>query len=241
MVTRIQNGFRPEHHALLFAWMVRETLAQVGEEDASPVLHAAVRRYGEQRGHRMALRAQANGHDLSMLSWLAYPEWQAGKGEMVTDIVRKRPNVRISIPLCPWYTVWREQGLLSCGTYYCEEIDKSVVRGFNPELSIEVNEIKPHGAHACDMVFRGVDLTPFVMLKYVLRKFIAARKDSVMPWEYHTGHVYKTIAEEITHAFGARGEAACNAALEIFSQRYGQDSARTVRSYLKTDFDRLPA
>lgn len=236
-----QTEFMAKHHALLFAWLAKDITSLVGEEQASPVLHRAVRRYGEQRGHRMALRAQANGHDLSMLSWLAYPEWKAGKGETVMKIVQKRPAVRINMPLCPWYTTWKNEDLLAHGTCYCEEIDASVVRGFNPELRIDVNEIKPHGADACDMVFHGADLSPRNLITFLVRKFIAIRNHSIMPWEYHIGHVYKTIGEELISAFGDQGRKACETALETFAQRFGDLAATRIRNWWNTDFNVLPA
>lgn len=240
-ISQIRDGFRAEHHAMLFAWIAKETISQVGRNEASPVLHKAVRRYGEQRGRRMALRAQANGHDLSMLTWLAYPEWKPVKNEMVMKLVQRRPDVRIHIPLCPWYTNWKDNGLLEYGTFYCEEIDKAVVRGFNTDLLIDVNSIKPHGHGVCDMVFHDVDLTPLAMFKFLTRKFIAARKNSIMPWEYHIGHLYKTIGEELMYAFGEKGRIACLNAINIFSKKYGQDATQVVRRYWDTDFDQLAA
>ena len=57
----VDVSFTAEHHALLFAWVAREAVALGGEQAAVPALRAAVRRYGEERGHRMALRAQQDG------------------------------------------------------------------------------------------------------------------------------------------------------------------------------------
>ena len=48
------------HHALLFAWLTKAIIRRVGHEKAEPVVRQAVQRYGEQRGRRMAFRAQAN-------------------------------------------------------------------------------------------------------------------------------------------------------------------------------------
>lgn len=87
----IREQFTARHHALLFAWMAREVVVRVGETTAAPVLRAAVRSYGEQRGHRMALRAQQDGQPLSMAVYLSYREWQAGAGEMQQTGV------------CPWH------------------------------------------------------------------------------------------------------------------------------------------
>ncbi|RIE05846.1 hypothetical protein SMC7_05445 [Candidatus Cryosericum terrychapinii] len=76
------EAFAAEHRAVLFAWVAREAIARMGEEVAVPVIRASVRPYGEQRGHRMALRAQQDGQPLSMASYLSYREWEVPAGEM---------------------------------------------------------------------------------------------------------------------------------------------------------------
>jgi len=235
-----RKSFTAEHHALLFAWLVKELINRVGEDRASPVIRRAVREYGEQRGRRMALRATENGHDLSMLNYLVYVEWKAGKGEMVTNIVEKKPRVRAKIPRCCWHTAWKEHDLMRYGRYYCLDVDVSLVRGFNPDLKLDVNEIKPDGISECDFVFHGLALGPVEMIRFLYRKLIKPGKSVLMPWDYHTGHVYKTIGDAFTGEFEEKGRMAVEAAMGIFTDRYGKDAAEVVRRYRDADFNRLP-
>jgi hypothetical protein len=72
--TKIREAFTTQRHALLFAWVALEAVVRAGGEMAAPVMRAAIRRHGEQRGHRMALRAQQDGQPLSIASYLSYRE-----------------------------------------------------------------------------------------------------------------------------------------------------------------------
>jgi len=54
--------FTAQHHALLFTCMSKSVIMQAGEKDGAQIIRNAVRKYGEQRGLRMALRAKKNGH-----------------------------------------------------------------------------------------------------------------------------------------------------------------------------------
>ena len=71
--------FTETDHAMLFGWMARAVIQRVGEEKGEVVVRQAVRRYGEQRGRRMALRAEANGHPRSMTNYIVYGEWAASE------------------------------------------------------------------------------------------------------------------------------------------------------------------
>jgi hypothetical protein len=175
-----------------------------------------------------------------MLSYLAYSEWKAGKNEMVMNIVKKQPHLKVRIPVCPWYTAWSDHGLRQYGSYYCEIIDKALLRGFNPEIALDLIAIKPSGSKECDMVFREARLTIFNMMKLVFRKQIAPGKRALMPWEYHVGHLYKTFGEAISRSFGERGKEACDRALATFAREFGEKAALIVKSHEKIDFTMLP-
>lgn len=238
--TAIRKQFSAEGHALLFAWMVKEIIDRVGESKAAPVIGEAVRRYGMQRGARMAMRARANGQSIDMLDYLAYGEWKAGRDEMKMTIIEKKTRMRVKIPRCPWHTAWRENDLMRYGRYYCLHIDRAVLQGFNPALRLEVNEIKPEGAQECDMVFHDISLTPPQMLRFMVRKLIKPGKSALMPWDYHTGHIYKTIGDTFIESFKEKGREAGDAALAKFSARYGGEAARVLEGFADCDFNKLP-
>jgi len=50
------NKFTAQHHALLFTSISKQVINQLGKKKGKQLLRKAVRRYGQQRGQRMALR-----------------------------------------------------------------------------------------------------------------------------------------------------------------------------------------
>ncbi len=83
MAQQAEPRLTATHHAPLFAWAARELCRAAGDRGEG-IVRRAVRRYGEQRGRRMALRAQADGHPLDMVHYMAYGEWRAEQGEMAS-------------------------------------------------------------------------------------------------------------------------------------------------------------
>ncbi len=90
------------------------------------------------------------------------------------------------------------------------------------------------------MVFHDISLTPAQMLRFVYRKLIKPGKSALMPWDYHTGHLYKTIGDAFIEAFKEKGREARDAALAKFGARYGREAARALEGYANCDFNMLP-
>jgi len=237
----VRKGFKAENQALLFAWIARATIDKVGKAKAEPVLKKAVIRYGEQRGKRMAMRATANSHVLDMLGYLSYGEWKAGKGEMQMLIIKEPPDLRVKAPKCSWHTAWSQAGLNEFGKYYCQSIDVAVLNGFNPTLRLEVTDIKPEGKPECVMLFHNARLGPAEMLALMGRKMFKPGRRALMPWDYHAGHIYKTMKEVLEEELGAVAEEIITAAMTEFSGRYGREAAEIVRQFENVDFNVLPA
>jgi hypothetical protein len=126
------------------------------------------------------------------------------------------------------------------GRFFCMEIDKAVVQGFSEDLVLEVNGTLSNGAEYCDMTFREADFTPMKMAGVAWKKVVRPGRAAVMPWEYHVGHLYKTLAEVITEELGEQASDVMAAALEDFNGRYGEAATETVLAYQDTDFDQLP-
>ena len=106
-----QDGFTEINHALLFAWITQAVVERVGEQSGEAIICKAIRQYGEQRGRRMALRAQADKRALSMINYIGYGEYKI-TGEIKLKIIERSPHARIRIPQCPWHSTWKEDGLL---------------------------------------------------------------------------------------------------------------------------------
>jgi hypothetical protein len=226
----MMSEFDPSHHALLFAWIAQEAIRRVGAGRGQAAVRAAVRQYGEQRGRRMAQRAQSDGRPPDMTSYLAYGEWRAASEafETARDATGEAP--RTLVLRCPWHQAWVEEGINQAGRLYCLEIDVALARGFSPALRLEVNGTRSNGAEACQFIYHGADLE-------ALNEIQVDPSQTVKPWAYHLGHLFKTMRLALSAELGAEGEAAAEAGLEAFARRFGRAAADQVRSYLETDFD----
>ena len=65
---------RPKHHALLFSCIAKAAIDRLGERGKEAVVRGVVA-YGEQRGRRMARRAEADGVKIDAKAYLLYGEW----------------------------------------------------------------------------------------------------------------------------------------------------------------------
>jgi len=260
--------FTEVHHALLFGWIGRAVCETAGDEVGTDMLRIAVRRYGQERGRRMALRATANGHALSMAAYFAYGEWKASPPEALppgcsawtqqAQWVEKAPTDRERSELvtrCPWNEAWKANGLLAYGQLYCQEIDAALVSGFNLALpsrtgvppllaartvAVDVLATLSSGAAACEFVFRDASLTQPDRLIAGQEADIQPGQSAAMPWEYHAGHLFATLEKVNVAQLGDAGRAAVQAGLAEFARHFGQPAAETILAYRGVDFDLLP-
>ena len=225
------------HHAMLFAFIAKRTIDKFGK-DGEKAVTDGVRHYGEQRGHRMALRTLADGNQLDVENYLIYGEWSAAPGEMDLRFPQYSPEVRMENHKCPWYTEWEKRGLLKYGAYYCRDVDASLARGYNGmELKLLANRTR--GDELCDFVFAGCSIPNERMAEF------AAKRDKIdgkarMPWEYHIGHLYSAMREVIIKAFGNEGEKAVQEAMDDYKNEYGQEAYDLVLQYADIDYNAMP-
>jgi hypothetical protein len=229
-----------KHHAILFALIAKEAQGRLGDEKGQAVIRLAVRLYGEQRGHRMALRTRRNGEALSMTNFMIYGEWRSLTGEAEQQAIAEPPDVRMFMPRCPWANAWIEADLLPFGRLYCQEIDHALTRGFNPQLTIDVIATQTNEGAPCEFVYHAATLPSGDTLDHIRQSSARLAALTVMPWEYHCAHLYKTCRQTLEQGYGKIGAAIAEAALTDFAARYGEAAAQAIRSYLDIDFDRLP-
>lgn len=227
-------------HAQLFAAISKSAIQEIGAAKAEPLIRQAVREYGRQRGKRMALRAKEYGHALTMENYFAYGEWAVPKNEMHFKFVEKTPHARMQIYRCPWYETWKENHALEFGKYFCQEIDEALVRGFNPDLVLQVNSTRTNGGEVCDFVFRDAGLSFFKFLGLAFKKKIRPGKAAVMPWEYHCGHLYKTMGRALRRELGERADRVMDHALKDAQSFFDDEQITTIKAYQDTDFETLP-
>ena len=126
------------------------------------------------------------------------------------------------------------------GKYFCQEIDEALVHGFNPDLVIRVNSTRTNGGEVCDFVFRDAGLSFFKFLGLAFKKKVRPGKNAAMPWEYHCGHLYKTMGQVICQELGENADTVMANALKHAKAFFSENQISAIMSYKNTDFETLP-
>ena len=155
------DKFSPTHHAILFGFISKEIFLSCGQVGID-VLKQAVKRYGKERGQRMAQRAIFHRDELSMENFLAYGEWTQGPEPMVSNVMKTTPNLITHVERCTWVDAWKQENILEFGKIYCTEIDEALVEGFNPNLTLKIHSTLSFGDTNCEFEYCNVALTPTV-------------------------------------------------------------------------------
>lgn len=150
-------------HAFIVSEFYRLLKAHDGENGIAVFRMAAIT-YGEQRGKRMAMRALRDGHPLDYEGYFAYGEYPSTDAYFDVDMWDEQGVVNERVTRCPWATVFAERGMKECGVAYCREIDRAIVRGFNPELELETASTQ-HLQGCCRFYFRDQKVYPGLLEK----------------------------------------------------------------------------
>jgi hypothetical protein len=169
--------------------------------------------YAEQRGRRMSLRALRDGHKLDFDTYLAYGEWSAvcpitvEYGQEGNDFIER-------VYSCPWAETFAEMDLKDCGLAYCREIDKGLVRGFNPELVFELKSVL-HDSACCVQVLKN----------YRPLKKISSPPDAKKDWQFHCAHIFSAMSG-IAHSAGMIG--IVQKTEKLLAEKFGQEVLRRI-------------
>jgi hypothetical protein len=215
---KITLEFYIEDHATLFALIAREAITKFGGEGMSAIVRA-ISAYGIERGSRSAKRCLSDGEKLSMENYILYGEWHDPRGESKTEIVEFEPNYRTNVVVCGWCEAWKKRGLLEYGQIYCDHVDEYLVRGFNPELRLEMGKILSHGDCVCEFNWIGCHFRDSVAAERKRRgKISLVTRDFL----YHCGHLLASARREIIFELGViKGEKIISGALLEYKKIFG--------------------
>ena len=221
------NDLGPGHHALFFAWTVKEIFNYATREEAELIIREIVIQYGNERGRRMALRAKQNGKFLDMTAFLEFVEWKADPDDANWIVEVKAGDTHAKILKCPWFTAWKNSNLTEFGKYYCKYIDEAVKDGFNPSLKLEVKSTLSEGNNCCKFVFHEGVREDYSSLH-------------TMPWEYHIAHLVNTT-KEILSGFLMEQTAIriLYNAINKFKHEFGEEACLNIIKYENTDFSKV--
>jgi hypothetical protein len=219
--------FNERTHAFLSASFYRRLKAE-GFHDFRRAFRMAVQLYAQQRGSRMAQRALRDGHELDFASYRAYGEWEPTEaGAMETfDVFVEGNDLKMHIYGCPWAVQYVDMGLPDGGSDYCDDLDPSITRGFNPALVYDVAQTQYFENDHCIHCQRNARLD----------REVPKNRAGVRPFEFHCAHLYHTFSRLMCAVYGAAGERLSAGVLEDYAAAYGQESADQLLAYGSVDF-----
>ncbi|QTQ13362.1 L-2-amino-thiazoline-4-carboxylic acid hydrolase [Treponema parvum] len=187
------------NHAFIYGVIAEETLKNDARNEEA--LIKGIITYGNQRGARMAQLAVMNGKELSMKNYLAFGEWAPAAGEMDVRIAESSPDAVWNVYKCPWNAEWKEKNMLKMGELYCKYVDAALVKGFNNDLELGLDTNQSKGDEFCYFKWNGADMTEENKKDNVdIQKKLGDTR--IRLWEYHCGHIYKTLKETLTNEIG---------------------------------------
>jgi hypothetical protein len=213
------------HHALLFGWLAQETVQRYGDNGRA-VIREGVRRYGEERGRRMAERARSIGRPLDLISYLVFGEIDTSGNTW--KIARKQPFLEVHALKCAWHEVWQQNDMLDVGGLYCLEVDDAIMHGFNPDFEFEVDATLSNDAPFCRFLYYGGKINLFSQMRLAWEKrraVVTYRR----PFAFHVLHVYRTMSQTLRETFGRDGQEISTICAQRF-QRYSGVSLAEIET-----------
>lgn len=233
------NGFNERTHAFIAAAYYAKLIEAFGERGKQAFIHGT-QCHALQRGRRMAQRAIRDGQRLTYATYMRYGEWlPTGEWTPPAEKIAKLehfPTNRICsspvcvhyVPCCPWHQQFADMGMLDAGETYCFNLDNSIARGFNPEITYEVVQTM-HRSDACIEIVHPSDLEDGVTYE--------RSRENTEPFEYHCASSYWAYHRTTESIFGEAGQAVNDGVLKWFRDVYGEEMAQALLAYEKQDFD----
>jgi hypothetical protein len=132
-----------------FVIMAKAIIDRLGEEEGGALLRETVERFAVARGKRIADKVQAAGRPLAFRNFLVFSDMNS---EGVTSGMTPRiedNDLWLEIRQCGFIDGARDVGLHDYAHHYCDYIDKAILRGYNPELKLEVVKNLSGDDNAC--------------------------------------------------------------------------------------------
>jgi hypothetical protein len=234
--SELAKEFYVDDHALLFAALAKHIMTSTAEKQGLEIIRRGVTEYGLERGLRYAARCLANGDKLDVANYMAYSELVEPKAwnKSVTESLSPYKFNTIS---CGWCATWKKYNLLDYGKLYCTWIDPSLVRGFNPEIVLEIDPIMSHGHEVCSFTWKN-----FSFKSAAEAEKVAQRRQELLPqvgrdFLYHCAHLASTMRRAILFELGAgAGGKIMLAGLAEYAGVFGEPKKDAILADCNQDF-----
>lgn len=236
MGNQIKESFYIEEHAVLFALLVKHAIEMFGDRGQA-ASELATKIYGKERGLRMAMRAAADGEELTPYNYLVYGEWADPRGMQTNVPVVLSPEYHMNVVKCGWNDSWRKYDLLKYGRIYCRWIDEYLVRGFNPNNGLGIDHFLSSDDACCNFQWKGVCLNSEEELKECNRKRSECLDRVIKDFLYHCAHMLWCMRRVYYLELGyADGKKIVDSAMMEFKKIYGEDKYCVLEEASHQDF-----
>jgi hypothetical protein len=232
----IAREFYVDDHALLFALLAKSVLEAAEPGEGLEAIRRGVTEYGLERGLRYARRCLQYGDPLSVPSYLAHSELVEPRA-WNKSVTESLSPYKFNTVTCGWCATWKKYQLLEYGRLYCNWIDASLVRGFNPDITLEVSPIMSHGSEICSFTWKN-----FSFKDQAQADLAARRRQELLPlvgkdFLYHCAHLLSTLRRAIYFSFGAAtGGKILDSALRAYAEEYGEGKKEALLADSRQDF-----
>ena len=234
---QIADLFQIHHHAILFGYITRKIIINFPDK-GKQALFDAIKVYAHERGSRMAKRTRLFGLEPTMENFLIFGEWFPDSTLMDQSTEQTSPTYISRVTRCPWCTFWNQEELLPYAKIYCEVIDKALVYGYNPSLSLKIDETLANGNDYCEFHWIGVNFS------LENQKKMAQKREWLgnlckRSWEFHTAHIFTTLKRELQKILGNDVLSTLESILKDFSSKFSSQHGEILKSYANYDFSSL--
>jgi len=224
-----------ENQAMMFAFLSRAAIEARGEEGRSAI-QAGMIQYGRERGARMAERAQKAGDPVDLWTNQAYGEWKPDyPGQMEFGMLRSEPTYQTYIAKCAWCEAGKKNDILQYGREYCVNVDAAVYDGFGAgAVCTPLTTPMSWGGERCDFDW-GKPLSA-EELRLVAEKKAELGTSAMRDFNFHTAHIYCTIADAICKAFPDDSKQIIDRAVADYIGLFGQEAYDCLLEFSADEF-----
>lgn len=229
---------RIENQAMMFALLSKYAIEAKGEEGRAAI-QEGMKRYGRERGMRMAARAVANGDPVALWTDQAYGEWKPDyPGQMEFGTVHTEPTLVTYISKCAWCEAWKKYDILEYGREYCVNVDAAVYEGFGcGAVCTPVTTAMSWGGDVCQFDW-GLPLTEEDQKKMTEKK-AELGTGAMRDFAYHTAHIYCSVADELCKAFPGESTEMIDKAVKDYIELFGQEEYDVLLDFSPEDFQKI--
>jgi len=131
----------------LFCTIAEEVINNFGDEGKKAIANA-VKKFGAERGRRIANLVKSLGKELTLKNFFIYSDLNTSETTKYKVKIIDG-NLEITIRDCVFCNGCKEWDKLEYGKIYCEYIDESILKAYNPSLNFEITSILTKGDKKC--------------------------------------------------------------------------------------------